>query len=53
MPTQTNLRFLLSLGNQKVVIMQKQDQLQIYTTRQDAAQSNVSPVRLSEAVESR
>ena len=52
MTHKSNLRFLLALGNQKVVIMQQQDQMQIFTGR-DMGRSNVSASRLCEAVESR
>ena len=47
-----NLRFLLALGNQKVVIMQQQDEVQVFTG-QDAGRPNVSASRLCEAVESK
>ncbi|MBO7238707.1 MAG: hypothetical protein J6U96_05495 [Elusimicrobiaceae bacterium] len=48
----SNLRFLLSLGGQKVVIMQEQDQLRVYT-REYTDRPNVSAARLSEAVQFR
>ncbi len=42
-----NLRFLLALGSQKVVVMQQEDQMHIYGSK---AARNVSVERISQAV---
>ncbi len=51
MKTNSNLRFLLALGNQKVIIMQEAESLRVYGTPRQRA--NISVSRLSDAVASR
>ncbi len=52
MTKKSNLRFLLALGGQKVIIMQEQDELQVYT-KQHTEKPNVSALHLYEVVQSR
>ena len=52
MANKINLRFLLALGGQKVVITQQHDELQIYAD-QRSKRPNVSAVRMADVLSSR
>lgn len=53
MTQNSNLRFLLALGNKKVVVLKDHDTLNIYSdNRLTSARSRVSVERLAEAVAS-
>lgn len=49
MQNKNNLRFLLALGNQKVVVMRQQDNFEIYSGKKSGKQ-NVSLSRISTAL---
>lgn len=49
MQNKNNLCFLLALGNQKVVVMRQEEELEIYTGTKSGKQ-NVSVSRLSNAL---
>ncbi len=49
-----NLRFLLALGNKKVVVLKDQDTLNVYSDNRPASSKNrLSVERLAEAVANR
>ncbi len=50
MTQKTNLRFLLALGNKKVVVMQNENDLHIYSDSRPCRQPGLSLQRISEAV---
>lgn len=51
MKNQTNLRFLLALGNTKIVVLKDQDNLHIYSNQPDKRQKKtVAAERLTEAL---
>ena len=45
----TNLRFLLALGNQKVIVLKEQNAFQFYTDER-TPRPQVSPSRIAEAL---
>lgn len=50
----TNLRFLLALGNKKVVVLKEADTLSVYSDNRPAGPKNrLSVERLTDAVSSR
>jgi len=48
----SNLRFLLSLGNQKVIVMDKGEEMQLYANEPKKKQQ-VSPQRIATVLDSR
>lgn len=53
MKSPTNLRFLLALGNTKVVVLKDQDELQFYAkpaAKRTKGKTSVTPERLAEAL---
>lgn len=51
MKNQTNLRFLLALGNTKIVVLKEQDDLQVYSNHNERHPKNtVAAERLTEAL---
>ncbi len=51
MKNKTNLRFLLALGNTKMVVLKEQNDLHIYANNPDKRLKNaVAPERLTEAL---
>ncbi len=51
MKKQPNLRFLLALGNTKIVVLKDQEELQVYSSAQNKRQkNNVAAERLTEAL---
>lgn len=51
MKNQTNLRFLLALGNTKIVVLKDQDELHVYANSADKHQKHaVAAERLTEAL---
>ena len=46
MKTHSNLRFLLALGGQKIIVLERENNLHIYTDKR-ATRANVSVERLS------
>ncbi len=51
MKNQTNLRFLLALGNTKIVVLEDQENLHIYSNKTDKNQKTaVAAERLTEAL---
>lgn len=54
MKANSNLHFLLALGNTKVVVLKENDELKIYSEeRNKRVRSSVAPERLAEALSSR
>lgn len=49
MTKSANLRFLLSLGNQKIVVLDQQDNLHFYASTPSRG-PNVSPARIAAAL---
>ncbi len=51
MKNQTNLRFLLALGNTKMIVLKDQENLHIYSNNTDKRQKNaVKADRLAQAL---
>ncbi len=51
MKNQTNLRFLLALGNTKIVVLKDHEDLQVYSNHTEKRQKNtVAAERLTEAL---
>ncbi len=51
MKHQTNLRFLLALGNTKIVVLKDEDDLQVYSNPENKGKKHaVAPERLTEAL---
>lgn len=51
MKNQTNLRFLLALGNTKIVVLKDHDDLQVYSNHTEKRHKNtVAAERLTEAL---
>ncbi len=49
-----NLRFLLALGNKKVVVVEEQDKMNVYSdNRPSGSKNRLSVERLAEAVSNR
>ena len=54
MKSNSNLHFLLALGNTKVVVLKEDNELKIYSgERNKHPRSSVAPERLAEALSSR
>lgn len=52
--TKTNLRFLLALGNRKVVVLEDEQQLSVYSDASKSRESNrVNAERIGQAVTAR
>lgn len=50
MKNQTNLRFLLALGNTKIVVLKEQGDLQVYSSPAVARKKQVAAERLADAL---
>lgn len=50
MSRKTSLRFLLALGNTKVVVLNEEEGLQIYSDGKESRSKNAAAERISEAL---
>ncbi len=50
MRTHTNLRFLLALGNTKIVVLKESQDMRVYCRHENPRRKTVAPERLTEAL---